>query len=221
MKRDIIKKSYLIKAAIYVSIVFLFLTLFIIYNNITPYNSGDGYINSNGITYVSTINEFEYQTVSLGNIIGKVDGTSFVYQIKNQDSKDYVIVKGFSTPPLVYRNKSLQAIDFTKLKISEINFIYKSGLFQKKTTTKDQAIIDDISYALNNPNSADKLPQSISDYYKLTLYSDDFKGIGYTINIKVDNNKKVYIDEIGYKGEALENILAGKNLSNWVNSIKK
>ena len=221
MKRDIFKKPHLVKGIIYAAIAVVLLILFIIYKNITPYNSGDGYINCNGITYISTINELKYQTVSLGSIIGKVDGTSFVYQIKDQDSKNYLIVKGFSNPPLVYRNKSLPAVDFSKLKISEISFIYKSGLFQKQTTTKEKAVIDDISYAFNNPNSADILPQSISDYYKLTLYSDDFKGIGYTVNIKVDNKKNVYIDEIGYKGEALENILAGKNLSNWVNSIKK
>lgn len=221
MLRNTLKKPYIIKGSICAIIVALLLIVFIIYKNITLFTTGDGYINSDGKTYVSTISEFKYQVAGFGSVIGKIDGPSFVFQIKDEDPNNYIVVKGLFNPAVVYRNKNIPAVDFSKLSISEISFTYKSGIFQKEIVTKDSAIIKDLTSAISTSQSSDKVPQSINNYYKLTVYSDELKGIGYLINIKVDKNKNVYIDEIGSKGEAIENILAGKNLSDWVNSINK
>ncbi|HEY5562206.1 MAG TPA: hypothetical protein VIK72_10715 [Clostridiaceae bacterium] len=214
---NFIKSSKFIKISIYGVMICSLVILLALYLNLPSYNLGAGILSYKDKKYMSENSEFKLEPLKLGKIIGKL-GRKFIYTIKDNDN--YIVAQEILGPTLVYRKANFSPVYYINLKISSIK-IENEKFFSSSIVSTNKAIIDDLLASLKDPIKQDSAPSEIITKLKVYLHSEALKGLDYYVYVKLDKYNKVFIDEIGDKGELFLNIPAGPKFSLWINNTKK
>ncbi len=125
------------------------------------------------------------------NQIGKTPGDQKIYGPPAQSSPEYVVLKGFMFPEIVYRNNSSSTVELRALRVSEIRFSANQGLAPLLKKTQDPRIIDEVLRALKDPQPV-KPTQAQFQTYHIDLVSEQISGLGYFVYVWVDENRRVF-----------------------------
>lgn len=177
------------------------------------YNFVKQYLIKGNIKYVTDSTEFPLEITggSYGKQIGRTASRNKVLKIKGQDPRDYVILTGFMTPTLIYRNVSIPPVDFYSTQIGEIQLRDNKGSLTILKKTTDRKIISEAQECLRKPTY---LPiKGEAELIHISLISPMLNGLSYMIYVAIDQDKNVYLEDF-IKQKPMK---TGPLFTQWVN----
>lgn len=149
-------------------------------------------ISRGDLKYVSGVKEFDLVASSLGKKIGKTEEGFSIYEITGQNSEDWVVVRGFMFPDVVFRNARIRPVDMRQFGIDEIHIIPSKEPNLPLVVTKDKVLVDSIIRSFEH----EEVTVGSKDNYRsfeIRLLSKDFEGIGFFIYGFLDRQGNVFV----------------------------